>query len=163
MYIDLAERPIREIGAQDPVGRDADQGLEPGFRPVPGGAHHCGFRAAGHDRLHAGGNRGRPSPAGQAGDDVAECDDEVADQVQDRLEQVLCIGAAKNPAEPGAGDVERWMQGRHRCGARLPGRVATLARLSQGASLIYLYRQTVAVFQLFFMEGVGDSRVGYNI
>lgn len=136
MYIDLVECPIRKIGAQDPVGRNADTGLESGFRPVSGGAHRSRFRATRYGGLHAGGHRGRSSPTGQAGDDVAECSDEVASQVQDRVEQVLRIGAAKNPAEPGARDVEWWMQGHYRHGKRLPGRVTTLARFSQGAVLI---------------------------
>lgn len=86
MCIDLAERPVREIGSKDPVGRDADPGLEPGFRPVPGGAHRGGIRAAGHGGLHAAGHRGRTSPSGQAGENVAKRADEVAGQVQDRLE-----------------------------------------------------------------------------
>jgi len=133
MYIDLAERPVRKIGSQDSVGRDADPGLEAGFRPVPSCAHRGGFRAARHCGLHAAGHRGRPSSPGQAGDDVAKRADEVAGQVQDRLEQILCIGAAKNPSKPGARDVEWWIHDRHRCGERLPGRVAALARLSQGA------------------------------
>jgi len=68
------------------VGRDADPGLEPGFRPVPGCAYPGWFRAARHGGLHASGHRGRPSSSGQAGDDVAKRVDEVAGQVQDRLE-----------------------------------------------------------------------------
>lgn len=136
MYIDLAECPVRKIGAQDPVGRDADSGLESSFRAVSGGAHRSRFRATRYGGLHAGSHRGRPSPSGQARDDVAERSDEVASQVQDRVEQILRIGAAKNPAEPGAGDVEWRMQGHYRRGKRLPSRVTTLARLSQGAVLI---------------------------
>jgi len=86
MFIDLAECSVREIGSQDPVGRDAEPGLEPGFRPVPGCAHHGGFRTARHGRLHAACNRRRPSSSGKTGDDVAKRADEVAGQVEDRLE-----------------------------------------------------------------------------
>jgi len=86
MYIDLAECSVREIGAQDPMGRHADSGLEPSFRSVPGGAHRGGFRAAGHGGLHSAGHRGRPSSSGKAGNYVAKRADEVAGQVQDRLE-----------------------------------------------------------------------------
>lgn len=139
--IDLAKRAVREIGAQDPVGRDADPGLESCVRPVPGGTHRRGFRAAGHGGLHAAGPGRRPTAAGQAGDDVAERAHDVAGQVQDRLEQVLRVGAAKDPAEPRAGDVDgrrRRVQGLWRRGKRLPGRVAALARLSQGILYVLL-------------------------
>lgn len=146
-YIDLAEHPVREIGAQDPVGCNADQGLEPGFRSVPGGAHHGGFRAAGYSGLHAGSHRRRSSSSRQAGDDVAKLADEVAGQVQDRMEQILRISAAKNSTKPRARDLERWKHGRHQCGEQLPSRVATLARLSQGAVyILYIHYRAIVLY-----------------
>lgn len=89
------------------MGRDARPGLESGFRPVPGGAHGAGFRAAGHRRLHAAGGRGRPFAPGETGADVAERCDEVPGQVEDCVEQVLRVGAAQDPAALGEGDLDR--------------------------------------------------------
>jgi len=128
MNIDLAERAVREIGDEDPLGRDAGPRLECGFQQVPGGAHRGRFRAAGRGGLYAAGDRGRPSAAGQAGDHVADRADEVEGQVQDRLEPILYSGAAQDLTALGEGDLE---QEQHR-GKRLSGRAATLARLSQG-------------------------------
>lgn len=129
--LDLVERAVREIGDPDPMGRDAEPGLEPGFRPVPSRAHDGGFRAAGRGGLYAAGHRGRSSPAGEAGDHAEERSDEVAGQVQNGVEQVLHCGAAQNPAAFGARDVEQ----EHR-GKRSPGRAAAPARVAQGTSLI---------------------------
>lgn len=138
--LDLAERAVREIGDQNSVGRDAESGLEPGFRPIPSCAHGGRFRAAGRDRLHAAGHRGRTSPTGKAGDHVKERSDEVAGQVQDGVEQVLHSGAPEDLAAFGARNVDQ----EHR-GQRSPGRVAALARVSQGTrarfTIVVQYRR----------------------
>lgn len=109
------------------MGRDAGPGLESGFRPVPGGAHRAGFRAAGHRGLHAAGCRGRPFSPGETGADVADRRDEEPGQVEDGVEQVLRVGAAQDLAALGEGDLD------HRDRRKWPpGRVATLARVAQG-------------------------------
>lgn len=128
--VDLAERAVRELGDAHPVGRDAEPRLERGVRPVPGRAARRRFRAAGRGGLHGAGDRGRASAAGQAGDGVAGRADEVARQGQDRVEQVLRVGAAQDPAASGTGGMARRGRGRRQ---RLHGRAAALARVPQGS------------------------------
>lgn len=123
----MAEHTVREDGDQNSLGRYTESRLESGFRPIPGGAHFGRFRAAKHGGIHGTGNSRCPFAAGQAGEHVAERADEVAGQVQDRLEQILHRGASQSLAALRERDLERKYRGK-----RVPGRTAALARVSQG-------------------------------
>lgn len=134
----MAEYTVREVGDQNSLGRNTESGLEASFRQIPGGAHFGRFCAAEHGGVYGTGNCRCPFAAGQAGKHVAERADEVAGQVQDCLEQILHRGASQSLAALRERDLER----KHR-GKRLPGRTATLARVSQG---IRCYRCTVVYY-----------------
>lgn len=123
----MVERAMREIGDENAVGRDPRQGLERGFRPVPGGADHGRLGATGRGGLHAAGHRGRPHSPGQVGGHVARRRDEMARQVKNRVEPILRGGAAQNLAAPGT---EHLARKRRRRRGRSLGRVATLARVT---------------------------------